>query len=129
MRVQIVSVGEGKEGQVMVTFAAPCGVAVAQWRGRDRARPGDSYDIEFDVFVIVDRASNAQTAEDQAPAMMFRGEAVLLCGSIEAVYDDGVAYLRLAPDCIMMVNTAGDISAGDFVQISVPASALAITPY
>jgi hypothetical protein len=129
MKVQVIDVFEAKDGSRAVTFKARCGTGIAQWRS-ERISPhvGEEFDIEFDVSATADRATNTRNTEIVSPALQVQGQVVLLQGTIESVEEDGMALLRMATDCLVMIDTVGGISIGDVVQICVPSSALSITP-
>ena len=46
---------------------------------------------------------------------------------VDGVVADGVAYLRLATDCLLMLETAGGLSPGDHLPISVPSARVRMT--
>jgi hypothetical protein len=129
VKVQVISVETASDGALMATFGSLCATASAHWRSKKfTPHAGEEYDVELDVSVIADRATNTRSVEVASPALFVQGEMVLLRGAVEGVEDDGLVYLRMAPDCLVMVDTAGGISTGDVVQICVPSSALSITP-
>jgi hypothetical protein len=42
-----------------------------------------------------------------------------ICGNMESVDEDGMGYLRLAPDSLSLLETDGTVSSGDWVRFSV----------
>jgi hypothetical protein len=129
VKVKVVSVERADDGALVVAFTAPCGIANARWRGEGIAPQVErECDVELDVSVTADRAINTKNTQIVLPSLLTQVDTVLLRGGIEGVDEDGLAYLRIASDCLLMIDTAGGISVGDVVEICVPSSALSITP-
>jgi len=93
----------------------------AQLRGDVDAPLGRPVDVEFTIDVIatdgdvVDFAS----AGGQAPSARVCGSLSVLVGCVEGVDGDGVGYLRLAPDCLVLLETDGSLTPGSWVELRI----------
>ena len=78
---------------------------------------GQLLSIEFtiDHTVRVD-----EVVEEGGWAAVARNGWNELRGQLEAIDDDGVGYLRLAPDCLVLVETDGGVTAGQWIQLRIP---------
>lgn len=130
MRVRVVAVTRAGQGGGTVTLRSDLGAVSARWAGTTRAPvEGAEYHVELDLDLVLDRATNTRVVEAAAPALHDDGERVVVQAIVEAVADDGVAYLRLAPDALVMVETTGGFMAGDHVRVTAPAGAVTVTPF
>jgi hypothetical protein len=129
MRIHVVSTKQGADGHLYVTFEASPGRAVARWSSK-RYKPeiGRSYDVELDADTAADRQTNTNTGRTDVRSLRFENDEVVVEGSVESIDDDGLAYVRLSDDCLLMIETAGAFSAGEALRIILPAQALSVTP-
>lgn len=129
MRIKVMQVARNRDGTI-VTCGTTLGVATANWASRNRVPvEGAEYDVELDLDVVLERAKNMLPDDAAVPALFIEGDWVTLHATVEGVDDDGVAYLRLARDCLIMVETVGEISAGKAIRVTVPPSAISVTPF
>ena len=128
MRIQLVEVTLDQAGALLVTFHSALGVARARWVSETQPPlVGKAYDVELDIDASIDRTTNARNVEGDGACLFTEGDHTLLRGSVEAVEDDGLAYLRLATDCLVMIDTAGNISRGEVIEISLPSISFSVT--
>jgi hypothetical protein len=128
MRIRVVDVKKDESGPTYVTFEAAAGTAAARWASRAQdPESGKEYHVELDIDVTADKNTKARDAHVDTRCLFMIGSNVVVRGTVEAVDEDGLAYLRLSPDCLVMLETAGDIGAGDVIQMDLPPSSVSIT--
>jgi hypothetical protein len=82
-----------------VVFSCPAGEGFGIWRcASDPERIG--YDVEFDFDQRVQ--TDMIVYEDCAPSFTRIGEKTAVHAKVDAVDDDGMAYLRLHASCLVM---------------------------
>lgn len=85
--------------------------------------PGQTLSVELHIDHV---ASDADTVVANEAHSLVRGDETEFCGLLESVDDDGVGYLRLAPDCLVLLETDGFLEAGAWVAFSSPSAAIGI---
>jgi hypothetical protein len=91
-------------GSVSVLDTA-IGTIRAQVRGTVEATPGTSVEVEFSIDVVVTDNDTMDTASatGRAASAHVCADINEIVGCVEAVDEDGMAYLRLAPDCLILL--------------------------
>ena len=99
------------------------------WKGRNAPVPGTVHDLEFDVMPQLEIGTNASIVEGKEHSIRTDGNRNWLVGTIEAIDPDGMAHLRLAVDCLTMVEgNDNDVELGSQVKFTVEAKDLWIYP-
>jgi hypothetical protein len=128
MRIQIIEASPHADGSWHVGFESSAGRARGKWVARDHApQIGKFYTVELDVDVVADKKSNVCVERQEPHTLSARDDTALIEATAEAVDEDGLAFLRLSDDCLLMVETSGGITPGDVVRIAVPTRSLVIT--
>jgi hypothetical protein len=128
MKIQVTEVSTHADGSWRVRFESSAGNARGKWVARDHApQTGKSYTVELDVDVVADKKSNVCAKRQEPHTLSARDDTALIEATAEAVDEDGLAFLRLSDDCLLMVETSGGIAPGDVVRIVVPTRSLEIT--
>ncbi len=109
-------VDTGAGGGARVSFSSSVGEGVAAWRGSEPPAAGKKYGVELDLSFVLDKTMCKEPA-DRTPGLQATRDGTDLRALVEGVDDDNVIYLRLAPDCLFMVETAGGFAEGEAVQI------------
>ncbi len=108
MRITITDIRE-LEGSSIVTFECDLGKGAARWKNpRARAKVAHKYDVEIDLELTLRIGDNCQVSSERVPRISLEGNSVIVVGSVDGIDVDGMVYLRLAPDCLVMVETDGD---------------------
>jgi hypothetical protein len=89
---------------------------------------GGHFDVEVDLDIQLGARHLAMASSAEAPRIARSGDAVHVRALVEAVDDDGVVTLRLARDCIILLECEGGLSVGDVVRFDVSASQVRLTP-
>jgi hypothetical protein len=128
MRIQITEVTAEHSGVVAVGFQSVPGSARARWLGNNCAPvSGKSYDVELDVDALADANTNMRIVAEPDTGISSNGATVRLCAMIEDMDEDGMAYLRLSDDCLLMIEVAGEVAVGSAVEIRFPQEAVTVT--
>ena len=128
MRIQVTEVIPERSGVVTVGFQSVRGSARARWLGKNHAPVlGKSYDVELDVDAVADASTNMPMVAKSDTGISFTDETVRLSVVIEDMDEDGMAYLRLSDDCLLMMEVVGEIAVGSNVEIRVPHDAVTVT--
>jgi hypothetical protein len=128
MRIQVVSISQEADGHLSVTFDSAAGRARAKWVSKShKPEVGKAYDVEMDADTTADRQTNTSDGRQDRRGIRIENDRVMLDANIEAIDDDGLAYLRLADDCLLMIETSGDFSAGEVLCVTLPFHAVSVT--
>ena len=125
MRAAIESVSE-QGATIIVVFKSDIGSGKGIWKSRYGApRIGAAYTVELDVskpFELVPARSRA--------GVELVDERILLTGLIEAVDEDEVAWLRIAPDCLMLIGKSEHrFTSGETVTLRLETDKFQLTPF
>src|SRR5260221_1354651 len=105
MRAQVTWLTQ-TEDEIFVSFRTQLGTFVARWASKVHAPlQGKEYEVELDLDCVLGLNSNTRAADGVAPKLFNEGDQIVVQATVEAVDDDGMAYLRLARDCLIMVQT------------------------
>jgi len=127
MRVTIEEVETSDDG-VFVRFRCSVGEGLGVWRSERPARLG-TLSCEFTIDPDAALGTNAFLIEPRPARMWVEAEKLLIEGSVEDVDDDGLFYLRLAPDSLTMVEAEpGAVSHGDHIRLELRPSELGLYP-
>jgi hypothetical protein len=128
MQIRIVAAASNETLPSLVTFESTAGTARARWVSKEhQPRIDKSYDVELDVDGTVSEKTNARKTGESSPGIAGNDEETVLRARVESVDVDGMAYLRLATDCLVMIETEGEFSAGDFIEIRLPPKSVSVT--
>ena len=112
-----------------VSFRTEFGNGRARWRTPSiPPELGRSHAVEIDIDDIVEPGINTEKIAPASPSLAIDGDCLIFRGLLEHMDDDRVAFLRMADNCLIMIETAGDLSAGDTVRIKVPINSVSVTP-
>ena len=93
-----------------------------------RVSPGQELDVELDFSDRLRKGQNAAAASDGEFRVRQQGEQAVLEGMVESLDDDGLLYLRLGDDCLVMVDsTPGEFLIGDWIRIHCASEKLGLT--
>jgi hypothetical protein len=130
MKIRITSITSNSDGTSIVEFLSQVGTGRGAW-ATWAAPPvvGREYDVEFDFSEVL----GASVAEPQPkagePWVRFHDDVVELHVGVEAIDEDGVMFLRLNPECLIMVDCpALDFEVGDHLLLSLHPKALTLSP-
>ncbi len=88
---------------------------------------GAAYDVEFNLDASLDETE--RTEADGRRELAMDGDHVLVRGLIGAVDDDGVVVLRLAPDCIILIESLEAHRVKEPLGLKLSQDALQIFPF
>ena len=90
-----------------ISFSCDLGHAVATWDGPP-PRAGDTYDVELATDATPAWATpRLHALATGTPALRSDGDLVVIHARLESADADGVVFLRLAPDALLMLATHG----------------------
>ena len=124
MRIKILRILNDR----VVEFSSNAGNGIGTWRGTD-LKQGGVYGIEIDIDTQINLGVNATMVSDTSWYIRHTESRNELQGVIDGVDEDGLAYLRLAIDCIVMVESSNkDLSTGDTLLLTIEPNELILTP-
>jgi hypothetical protein len=128
MRTTIVDVShQGRS--ILARFDTIIGSAWAVWNGSTAPQPGKTYDVEIDIEDQIDLSKNARIISDSHMAITGDKSHVTLAGVVEEQDGDGMAYLRIARDCLIMIEVFEGAFKGRCLEILVPTQAVGLSPF
>lgn len=71
--------------------------------------------------------TNARVSDSAALGLHPERDGIVMDASVDAAYDDGVVCLRLAEDCIVLVDAIGAFPVGKVLRILLPPGSLSVT--
>ena len=111
MKITLLSV----ESNSVVSFRCVAGDARALWRSTKLAPvAGQQYEVEIDIITVLSSGAIA-TAAPNGNCLERIGSKTRATTTVEGVDEDGMAYLRLAPDCLLMAEFAGVVVEPDMI--------------
>lgn len=132
MRILVTGVAEHRDGAPGVAFSCAIGSAVARWQGKTQEpHVGAEYDVELDIDDVLRPGDTLQLIESSQAAIKHSEEVNEIIGLVEAVDDDGMLFVRLSPDCLMMVEITHQerLGPGQWLRMRVPRQALSVWPF
>jgi hypothetical protein len=124
MKIRVLSV----ESQSFVVFCCQAGEATGVWRST-KCVPlaGQGYEVEIDTSAVLGDDAIARGAV-RGNRLERVGSKTRLNATVEQVDEDGIAYLRLAPDCLILAETeASGIKPGVMTSLSLEPAELQIS--
>ncbi|ELY5144792.1 TPA: hypothetical protein RQK43_003680 [Vibrio vulnificus] len=129
MKIKILDV-TAVNGERFVRFQTEVGQGggVAKWMNEENPIVNYSYDVELDTDKTISEVLKNTYHQVPEHALTVNGNKVLMFGVLESIEDDGMAYLRLYPDSLVMIDVGdANFSAGENVVLEVDRSELEIT--
>jgi hypothetical protein len=128
MKAQITGFLVTTRGAPLVWVSSACGATLGRWAGRVPPVVGRACSVELGVATALGDETATRGGEGTF-ALASSGADCVLSGRLESVDPDGMGHLRLAEDCLVMVEaTPGWDEPGIWVTLRVPAERLTITP-
>jgi hypothetical protein len=129
MKIRLESIQLAGAG-VLVHFTSAVGEAAALWQStKITPAKGHEYDVELDIDAILKLGENASVQLGAKPGLAMIGTKVQIVGIVESIDDDGMVYFRLAPDCIMMIESFGStFHKAEVLRLALEPVAIRLTP-
>ena len=90
---------------------------------------GQVRDVELDFDDPLREGQNVAVISGGAFRVLQHRDQTVLEGLVDSLDDDGLLYLRLGDDCLMMLDSApGAFSVGDWIRIQCAGGQLGLTP-
>ena len=122
-----VDVNDVTHGEV-VDVRSAIGTIRGCWKGA--SRPAGVVHIELTWTPVATLGENADGSNRQVYEASVNEHVTSLTGRVEEVDDDGIFYLRLASDCLVMVEgRPGDFHAGDWIKLRCAPRDLELYPF
>ncbi|MDD9941114.1 MAG: hypothetical protein OXU20_08760 [Myxococcales bacterium] len=130
MRVELVDIGSTPEGDtIVVQFESAVGAGRGRWGSEKHPKIGERYSVELDVDGGISKYRPEFVDAAVAASICVTQGHTVLCGLLEAVDPDGMGYLRLGADCLVMIEIDMDrAETGSWVRLKVPQMELELTP-
>ena len=125
MRVHVETV-EQVDDQVLVSFTCSVGQGRAVWRASYEPEEAHDYEAEFSVQdPLKDWSLKAGVVPSE---LALRGTNMRFTGVVDEVDEDGVVYVRLARDCLIMLDGV-DVEVGSSATFEVPVQQVELFPF
>lgn len=125
MKVKVVDVDRSDPHCVLVCFECRAGVGAAVWSEDEAPVVGNRYGVELDIDTTL--TSEHKVVGGGAPTLKVDGRDVFFDVWVDSVDPDGVIYLRLALDALVMVESSGGIAPGDRLRFGCRARDVSLT--
>jgi hypothetical protein len=117
MKISVNKIIETDES-VQISFVSKIGEGLANWKNKQMPKLGLTYDIEFNIEQFVEKQVNAFSSTEKEPFLKLIENTLYLNGFIDSIDDDGVAYFRLASDCLIMIEVnLENIKQGEWLVV------------
>ena len=116
MNVKILEIIGSKELGVVVRFSCSAGIGLGCWKQvAELPVPGDCFSAELDVDELLAFPANLAWLQDGPSELRIAldEEHLTMRGRIESIDEDGMVYLRLADDCLVMIESSLDDIANE----------------
>jgi hypothetical protein len=130
MKVAITSIFE-IDGAPVATFDSALGSGVAVLGGSyDPGFVGQQMSVEFDIDAPASINGNAAYSDNSVPTICSTPEGVELVGAVESQDEDGMAYLRLSEECLIMVDVLNKerLDIGRMLRMNLKMTEMRMTP-
>lgn len=130
MQVTVTRVlSEAGSGRWRVRFESSRGAGAGVWSSREAPEIGRERYVEFDVDEEVPLNRTLVSPPEGTPFEESDGHILLRC-VVEQVDDDGMVYLRIGHDSLIMAELAPEVRrVGVHLRLRVPIDLFLITPY
>jgi hypothetical protein len=126
MKIQILSIRIAGE-DMFVTFESSVGLGCAKWGNRTYPVEKCWYDVEIDIDKKISAVPIYSHVESESQ-IVIHGNKILMSGVIESIEDDGIAYLRLCKDGLLMIELDNQgFSEGDCIELKLNPSDIRVT--
>ena len=110
MQVNVIAIDE-----TSATFETPLGTFTTRIPSKSHLHLG-ACTIELSIDVPLELDVNASHTEQRVAWIANEGAHLVFIGEVEHIDEDGVAYLRLARDALVMIELEGSLPAGTGVK-------------
>ena len=103
-----------------VDFECSAGNGRALWLSEHVPSKGDEVGVEFNIDSKIELEKNAwTTSQRQTSISRDSDNEIQVTGLVDGQDDDGVLYLRVAPNCLIMIESETLGLAGQWIQVQV----------
>ncbi len=106
MKIKIESVNSNNS-EPIITYTCSAGKGAGTWSNSGEPYSGKEYSIEIDIDKSLDELNCTKLSNSEMKINLLE-DGVRLSGELEDIESDGMCYLRLSPDCLIMIES-GDI--------------------
>ncbi len=111
-----------------VSFQCDSGEGIAKWMNKRSPIVNNSYDVEFDIYKTISETIQNRFKQIPENALSIDGNTVFIFGALESIEDDGMAYLRLSTDCLIMIETGeASFNEGEKILLKIEHCDLEVT--
>jgi hypothetical protein len=103
------------EGEYAITFSSPLGDAFGNWLGTPPI-PGETYRVELSVEAPLVWGSDIEASPKEDYSLSSTGEKVILHALLENLEEDGLAFLRISNNLLMVSTLGSPPPVGTFVE-------------
>lgn len=116
-----------EQNRLFVRFIGSFGTGVGVWKSNSIPTVGKEYSVELDIEKSMDELE-FERVKNSAIGIWEIGKKVKMTGILDGVDPDGMCYLRISNDCLIMIDTEElQIDNGEIITIFVPVGELEIT--
>lgn len=107
-------------GATVVNFSSDLGCGIVKWGGGDKPNIGYEYDVEIDIGKTIDEIYFSNNENKDKYLISSNENFTFINGKIESIDEDGMVYLRLAQDCLIMIESVNSkINQGDWIGLNI----------
>jgi len=128
MKTTISKVFDGEPRKV--EFLCSAGGAIATWHGKSLPEKGKAYDSELDITETLALGTNCSKSDLRKFTLIRDDDSTTrVIGMVDSIDEDGMVYLRLADDCLIMIESSiGTFAESDWITLCINSDAFHITP-
>lgn len=112
-------IGHASDGNLIVSFRCSAGVGAAKWCVPTNNHLIETF-AELDITPTLQLGRNVELNPlEEMYSIDFSTAKTIIVGTVESIDEDGMAYLRLTEDCLIMAESVlGELTEGMRVKIT-----------
>lgn len=123
MKIKIVKIISAN----IVEFSTNVGIGIGTWNNNE-IKEGAQYTVELDIEQKLEIGNNVKIVSEKGCFIRYSEHENEIQGVIDGVDEDGMIYLRLSIDCLIMIESPKEhFKEGDYLLLTVNVNNLRIT--
>lgn len=101
-----------------ILFNSQHGSGIGRWAGSPPPKINEVYNVEFNIEFILS-LDNCNISNNETGKISIIEQKLHINGKIEFIDDDGMVFLRLSRDCLLMIESESNFNIGTWLSFFV----------